>query len=281
MSGDVVLENDAVPQNATPQFRNDDLEVGEGAVWLVRGASVLKIDPRDGSVGQAAAGIASTGNQGLDTGFGTVWLLHDDLFPVDPGSGETEDAVGLLESGEEVRANDVETGLGSVWVVTIDGQLYRVDPETRAFERFRIGGTTENLAVGVDALWITDEFEGVVSRFDPTAGEVVDRVELSGGLDAIAAGEGFVWVLDTSLGTLTPIEESTGDPRIPIEFGEDAEDIAVGGGSVWVASGGSVLQMNPATLQIVRTIEVGPTQILEVAVDTGSGALWLSLESLT
>jgi class 3 adenylate cyclase len=266
------------PHNATPAFENEDLEIGEGSVWLVRGANLLKVDPEDASAGPAATGTSTVGNQGLDTGFGTVWLLHDDLFPVDPGTGAAGEPVGLLQTDPDLRVNDVATGLDRVWVATIDGELFRVDPRTLRTSRFRIGGTTEHLAVGSDAVWMTDEFDGVVLRFDPVTEEVVDRIELAGGLDAIVVGEGFVWVLDSTLGTLTPIEEDDGETRTPIDVGDDAEDVAIGAGSVWLAVGGSVLELNPSTLQIERTIEVGANQILELEVDPSSGALWISIE---
>jgi hypothetical protein len=276
-TGELLLDPDA-PQSSTPQFENEDLEIGEGSVWLIRGSNLFKIDPEDGSVLPAAGGVSTVGNQGLDTGFGSVWLLHDDLFPVAPGTGAVGEPVGLLDLDPDVRVTDVGAGLDRVWVVTVDGALFRVEPSSMRVAEFPLGGTTEHLAVGTDAVWITDEFEGVVLRFDPASEEVVDRIELSGGLDAIAVGEGSAWVLDTTLGTLTPIDEADGDAKTPIDVGSDAEDVFVGDGSIWVASGGSILEINPVTLQIVRTIQVGPTPILEVAVDGVAEAIWISLK---
>jgi hypothetical protein len=84
-------------------------------------------------------------------------------------------------------------------------------------------------------------------------------------------------VLDTALGTLTPIEEESGETRPPIDVGSDAEDVAVGFGSIWIANGGELLELNPATFQIVNTFDVGTARILDVAADTPSGSLWLSM----
>ena len=98
---------------------------------------------------------------------------------------------------------------------------------------------------------------------------------MSGGLDQLAVGEGFAWVLDTTLDTLTPVGETDGTVRPAIDLGSDAEDVAVGFGSVWIAAGGDVLELNPATLQVVRTIEVGDTPIVRLAVDVEAGTLWL------
>jgi hypothetical protein len=97
------------------------------------------------------------------------------------------------------------------------------------------------------------------------------------GLDRLAIGEGFVWVLDTALGTLTPIVETSGEPRSGVPVGTRAEDVAVGFGSVWIASGGDVLEVDPVGLCVTRTIDVGDTPILRLAVDAGEGAIWLDI----
>ena len=133
--------------------------------------------------------------------------------------------------------------------------------------------------MGVEAVWLLDESAGTVWRVDPRTLEVLEPIPLSNGLDRIAIGEGFAWVLDTALGTLTPIAEDGLGVRPAIDVGTDATDVVVGLGSVWVASGGTVVEINPATFQVVRTIEVGDTPILRLAVDEGADSLWLDLAS--
>lgn len=275
-TGEVEIVNDRVGQNAAPQFDNDDLEVGEGSVWLLRGNALNRVDPADASttrLGQSSG----FGTRGIDVGLGSVWSVALELTSLNPGTGVIEDTYRI---GNDPLVNgpaDVVVGFDHVWVSTVDGRLVRVDPQTDETARYPIGGTPERLASGTDAIWALDEFDGVVVRFDPTSGRLTDRVELSGGLDALAAGEGYVWVLDSFEGTLTPISETDREPLSAIALGRGAEDVTVGRGSVWVAAGGSIHEINPATRQIVRTIEVAPTPILELAVDAASGALWVSM----
>ena len=275
-SDEITVVNRELPANPDVAFENEDLEVGEGSLWLQRGGTLVRIDPVDAN-GRAAEG--NRGATGIEVGFGAVWLATlDGLRIVSPGTGETEDLVTFPGvTGLETGPTDIALGFDQVWLSTVKGLLLRVDPETHRADRYRLGGTLEHLASGTDAIWLTDELEGVVTRFDPVAGTVVDRIGISGGQDEIAVGEGFVWVLDRILGTLTPIGESAGDVRTAIDVGDEAEDVEVGRGSVWVASGGSVLEINPATLQIVRTIRIGPTPILELIIDPASGGLWVSL----
>jgi streptogramin lyase len=276
-TGEVEVVNDRVAQNLAPQFDNDDLEVGEGSVWLLRGNALNRIDPEDGSTTRLAQ-TSGFGIRGIDVGFGALWTVVGELSKINTGTGDIERTY-RTGSGDILidGPTDVVVGFDHVWVSTADGRLIRIDPGTDAATRYRIGGTPERLASGTDAIWATDEFEGVVLRFDPSAETVTDRIELSGGLDAVAAGEGYAWVLDSIGGTLTPISEGDAEPLDPIEVGAGAEDVTVARGSVWVAAGGTILEINPATRQIVRTIEVASAPIIELAVDPASGALWVSM----
>ena len=274
-TGEVEVVNDRVPQNVAPQFDNDDLEVGEGSVWLLRGNAMNRIDPNDASTTRLQS--SGFGISGIDVGLGAVWSIAIDLERISTGTGAVEDSYRFSTEPLVNGPADIVVGFDHVWVSTFDGRLVRVDPVTDAVTRFRVGGTPERLASGTDAIWTIDEFEGVVLRFDPSSESVTDRVELSGGLDAIAAGEGYAWVLDAQGGTLTPISEDDPQPLTPIDVGAGSEDVAVGRGSVWVAAGGSILEINPSTRQIVRTIDVAPTPIIELAVDAASGALWVSM----
>jgi class 3 adenylate cyclase len=275
-TGAVELVNERLAQNVAPQFDNDDLEVGEGSVWHLRGNTLNRIDPTDADTTRLEQ-TSGFGIRGIDVGFGSLWSAATNLARVNPGSGEIQREYTI---GNEPLVNgpsDVVVGLDHTWVSTVDGRLVRVDPETDALTTYRLGGALERLTSGTDAIWGLDEFNGLVVRFDPTSEAVTDRVQLSGGLDVIAVGEGYVWVLDSNEGRLTPITEGAAEPLTPIDVGAGAEDVTIARGAVWVAAGGSVLEINPATRQIIRTIAVAPTPIIELAVDSASGSLWVSM----
>lgn len=63
---------------------------------------------------------------------------------------------------------------------------------------------------------------------------------------------------------------------IGIDVGDDATDVAVGLGSASIASGGNLLEINPASFRVVRTIQVGATPIFTIAVDEDDGSLLAS-----
>lgn len=89
-----------------------------------------------------------------------------------------------------------------------------------------------------------------------------------------------------AIAALRAIERSTedqpanraGDPAIVAEIavGKGGNAVAVGEGAVWVATGeggGSIVRVDPATNQVVDTIDVGGEGNLDVAV--GAGAVWV------
>ena len=164
-----------------------------------------------------------------------------------------------------------------MWISANNGSVIAVDPVTADVETFPIGDTPERIAAGTDAMWVLDDSAGRVWRLDPATGDVVGEVALSGSHDEVAVGGGFVWVLDAALGTLTPISESDGGVRPGIDVGDEAADLAFGLGSVWVASGGAVLEIDPTTARVARTIEIGDNPISSVAIDQEEGAIWLDI----
>ena len=275
-SEELVIVRSDLPSSTLPQFASDEIIVGEGSVWVVRAPSVLRVDRADGSTTPVGEGIGGPGVYGIATDFGSLWVLRDALHRIDPGTGDNERTIALgdVEPGT-LPTTDVATGFGSVWVGTLDGNLFRVDPETEEQVPMEFGETLDEIAIGADSVWILDDLTGVVWRVDPDTNEPGRPIHLSGSLDRIAVGDGFVWVLNTDLNTLTPIGENDGRPRSAIDIDGDVADVAFGLGSVWVAVDGSVVEVNPATLQVVRTIEIGDTPIVRLAVDIDAGTLWL------
>ena len=270
----VLLRTDVAGTNSS-LFRGDEITVGEGSVWVARPPSVLRVDRADGSttpVGEDAGGAYI---RGIATGFGALWVIRDDLHEVDPGSGDSSTILLTHRPAGSNYVADVATGFGSVWIATLDGTALRVDPETHEQVVIEMGDILQDVEVGADAVWFTDDLAGGLWRVDPATDRPRRPIKMSGGLDQLAVGESFAWVLDTTLDTLTPVGEAEGTVRPAIDLGSDAEDVAVGFGSVWIAAGGDVLELNPATLQVVRTIEVGDTPIVRLAVDVEAGTLWL------
>jgi len=156
----------------------------------------------------------------------------------------------------------------------------------RIVAKIAVGSNPSRVALGEGAAWVTNESAGTVSRIDLTTNQVVATVPVGNLPRPVAVGYGAVWVGNLADGTISRIDPSTNsvtatillDP-LPQPFGSQPSGVAAGAGAIWVASGitgadgGKVARIDPATNQVVASIDVGrwPSQI--AAVDD---AVWVT-----
>ena len=180
----------AVPQ---PVF---SVRVGAGAVWVMRGNEVLRVDPgREAVTGHYAV----TAPQGIGVGLGSLWITTNDerILRVD------------ARAMKLVYAQDVShisyfpvVADRSLWVVAIPNldsevpEVWRLDPGTLTQiasiplpRRFPY-----QLSSGDGVLWWVDPMNGGVSRLDPRTNRATTLTKLPRHPVSIAAGGGTVWV---------------------------------------------------------------------------------------
>jgi YVTN family beta-propeller protein len=140
-------------------LKSTDVTVGAGAVWVTNAGSLARIDLADGSVEQIPVGL-SPGP--VATGFGSVWFAD------------------------------------RVWIsnqtVDIYNSIWRFDPATRRAVTVTVGRAPFAIAVGRDAVWVTNRGDGTVMRIDPRTNKVVKTIRLRYKPQGIAAGAGAIWV---------------------------------------------------------------------------------------
>ena len=126
---------------------------------------------------------------------------------------------------------------------------------------------------------------GSAVQVDPVTGRILREVpdvlqETGGGNPRIAAGEGSIWVRTNTIAVIDP---ASGEVRDFVSVGGlqpgNSPSLAVGFRTVWIPGGDfarpQLDRVNPATLEQLRTIELGPPAIpTDVAV--GAGAVWVS-----
>jgi DNA-binding SARP family transcriptional activator/streptogramin lyase len=235
---------------------------GAGALVLAGAAVALVVGLTQGSAESAHALAEADSNVFLAASTGTV-----------VGEADVRDTVG------------VRFGAGSLWSVSSEGQLTRVDPETGEIVAtiglgiVKPGGIT----FGAGSVWITDRYSPTVLRVDPAVNEVVDRYPLpEAGLGTIftadvAVGAGSVWV---GHGGYKPgafverLELETGrlQRRLSI-LGGDADHLAFADGTLWVGStpSGELRRIDPHTNR--------PTKVTRLRGETcciaaGDGYVW-------
>jgi len=230
----------------------DAIATGAGAVWVLSGPTLVRIDPAFGFV---KARVLPIGSSGPAISVGTP-------------------------AGLAVGAN-------SVWVEDGDSTLLRIDPRTRAVvHRFELGKRIDGVAVGAGSVWVTRGSPATLIRIDPRTNAVTARIPIAGRRGILApypigltVGAGAVWVLNGNTGTVTRVDPALNAVAATTSrISMDPTRLAAGTGAVWVADSldDAVLRIDPTTSQVVRAIPLGG---LPVALAADGSRVWASVET--
>ena len=129
----------------------------------------------------------------------------------------------------------IASGLDAIWVVNADDQIVsRIDPErSTVVDSIPVGASPSGIAIGGGAIWVTNTFDGTVSRIDPGTGEGVE-IPAGNSPVGVASGFGSIWVAAGTDGTVRRIDAANGKPQRTIPVGPGVRGIATGLDSVWV-----------------------------------------------
>ena len=141
----------------------DDVAVGAGGVWAVSGkaASVLEIDPADGSV---RARIPITSRPGstkpvplaVATSQDSVWVLNGNTPSVSRIDPQIDAVTATTPLGVASNPTAIATGAGAVWVpLSGGGTVARLHPRTGALRRIPVGGAPTGVATSLGRVWIS------------------------------------------------------------------------------------------------------------------------------
>jgi DNA-binding beta-propeller fold protein YncE len=143
-----------------------------------------------------------------------------------------------------------------------------------------VGGAPLRIAAADDAIWVSSEPDGTLSRLDPNTGEPVGKpLRLGVGISGVAIGGGSVWVSDPPTGEVLRVDPESGEVLARIDVGGHPGPVAFGGGRLWVADddGAGVSAINAAGGDVYRRHIAPHVAPLRLAV--GAGGLWVSSAS--
>lgn len=256
------------------------LVVGQGGVWLIRGASLIHLDPLDADVrGRPALGGGNPLSINVASGFDSIWVMaNTELLRIHPATDEVRIFATIRNlasvAATAAATTDIAVGAGYVWMGTAAGQLARVDPQTGDIRRAEELAPIDSVVAGSQGVWTSDVIAGTVTRYDPDTMRPVETIEVSGGVDALVIGETGVWVLSRSAGQVTAVID--GEARSPIRVGDAPTSIAAGLGGIWVGDGdGMIWQIDQDTKQ-VKKVSIG-SPIRAIAVDEEEDTLWVDV----
>jgi YVTN family beta-propeller protein len=169
--------------------------VGEGALWLVHGEEVTKLDPVSGAV-RATARVGGRWNSSIAVANGAVWTALDRggeyaVESVDARSPVRTGRVDLISFASEILA-----AAHSVWVAVRNADaVWQLDGDDRTLVRtLPVGDYPESLSFLDGSLWVSNGKDAVVRRLQPGTGEVEEIIPVGHILEGIAAGSRHLWV---------------------------------------------------------------------------------------
>jgi len=229
--------------------------------------------------GLAAAGVVLVTNGGAES---AQALAESDANVV------LSAATGTVLAEADVRDSvGLRFGAGSLWSVSSEGQLTRVDPETgEILATIGLGIVKPGgLAFGAGSVWVTDNYSPLVLRVDPAVNDVVNEFRLpKKGLGTVftgdvAIGAGSVWVGHGGYDPGAFVERldlKTGQPQDRFSvLGGDADHLAFADGVLWVGStpSGVLWRIDPRASKIVKVADLDG-EICCIA--AGDGYVWVA-----
>jgi hypothetical protein len=142
--------------------RLDGVAVGSGAVWALssRSASVLRVDPLDGSVTDTVSIAARSGADApypvaIAASSSAVWVLNGNTATVTQIDPRTLGVVTTIPIGVDRVPTDIATSGGTAWVSNGDGSIARIEAGAGSAREIRVGESLERVAAAGATVWVT------------------------------------------------------------------------------------------------------------------------------
>jgi DNA-binding beta-propeller fold protein YncE/tRNA A-37 threonylcarbamoyl transferase component Bud32 len=138
-----------------------------------------------------------------------------------------------------------------------------------------VGTPPLRIAAGPQAVWVSSERDGTLTRLDPETGEVVGRPRRPGvGISGIAVGGKWLWATNPRRGQVLRLDSRSGRVLKTIDVRGKPTPIALGGGRVWVAdeAGRGITAVNAEGGRVYR--QGLPPQAPRLRLAYGARGLW-------
>jgi DNA-binding beta-propeller fold protein YncE len=142
----------------------------------------------------------------------------------------------------------------------------------------RLGTPPLRLDAGPQAVWVTSEKDGTLTRLDPETGEVVGEPrQLGVGISGVAVGSKWLWVTNPRRKELLRLDPRSGQVLKTIAVPGELGPIALGGGRVWLAdeAGRGITAVNAEGGHVYRSGL--PPQAPRLRLAWGAHGLWATI----
>jgi virginiamycin B lyase len=216
----------------------DWLAVTKDSVWISNDAlkAVQRVDVRTNTI-VARIKMPGAPCSGLAYGFGSLWVplcgAHPSVARVDPARNVI---TAILPIGPALSEGGITISGDSVWLVTGNGVLSRIDPTTNHIrQNISIAHGSYNPLFSDGTIWVTSGEKNTLTALDASSGNIIATVPVGSKPHFLTAGEGMVWTLNQGDGSVSKVDAKTKRVVATIDAGAPGGggDIAYGAGSVW------------------------------------------------
>ena len=228
----------------------DEVEVGEGGVWIAGFGRVTPVDLESNELAKGVRVGAPYEPIEISVGEGAVWAIvnYDRLLRIDPETVEVKTIEGVGSP------RDVAARAGSVWVLDEQAGIVRLDPETGSpiAKPIDTGVSTGDISIAAGVVWLGDEGSNTVTRIRPRTTAFGGQFQVSGAYVDMAVLDDTVWVLsrDRDRTILSAIDRVTMKALAePVILRAEAVEVSASKAGVWVVSlDEGLLHVDPASI---------------------------------
>lgn len=205
-----------------------------------------------------------------------MWALdcESGLTEVDPASGDVVDVVDV-----GILPYDVAADGDDLWVADFGApavhRLVVGDTGPEVTGAVTTADDQTEVVAGPEGVWASDGI-GTVSEIDPATSAVTDSFDLNSP-QSLELGGSFLWVLEFG-GVLHKIDPATNEVLVSAQVSGGSGEVESGFGALWVTdkSSGTLLRVDPESLEVTDQLVVADPQPLELALGVGAGGVWVS-----
>ncbi|HEV2821335.1 MAG TPA: protein kinase [Solirubrobacteraceae bacterium] len=239
--------------------RPNALTLGRGYLWVGSGSDddVLRFDGDSGKYVRPTLGVGA-GVTDLHAAYRRLWVAKEgtrSLLRFDLKTGRRQGGAILLAG----RPFALDSGEGAIWVAVRqpDG-VVRVDRETGRQRFIGVDAGVRALAVGYDAVWVTNTNAATVTRIR-ISDEDQQVINVGSRPGWLSVGGG-VWVANEGEETIARISPDTLQVTDFVDIGAQPARVASHRGVVWVSRrrAGDVVRVDTASREVIGDpIETG------------------------
>ena len=272
-------ELDAVLERGMAKFADQRWETCGAFVEAARSALAGRVVTIPGrrNVRRRVAGVAAAGAVAAAATIavlllgdsGTSIARADSLVRIDVSGGRP---TGGLAVGAEPSAVTV-CGV-SVWVTTLSGTVFEIDPKTLRSHAVRVHGRPSDVANVGDLAAVVSGPPEQVTMIDAGFGQVSDVVRVPAAhvpATAVAFGRD-VWIADPSGHSVDLLDPPYTGVQSSISLAGAPRFVAAGAGALWVVGGQTLWKIDPGSRRVVARVHL---DFAPVAIDAGDGGAWL------